>query len=77
MLKLKKLIENNGMFIVQWTPLTNRITLGQRQTDSNNQLILISDLSILNTRYERVIWDLMGSNLITLSVISLSGAHYC
>ena len=43
--------------VILWKPL-NWITLGQRQTDSNNQLILISRSASTYTKCERVIWDL-------------------
>jgi hypothetical protein len=38
--------------ILKWKLLYG-ITLGQRQTDSNNQLIIISKLALTNIRYER------------------------
>jgi hypothetical protein len=44
-------------YLIQWRPL-NGITLGQRQTDSNNRLILISGSALTYIRYERVIWEL-------------------
>jgi hypothetical protein len=37
----------------QWK-LLNGITLGQRETDSNNQMIIISKLASTYIRYEKV-----------------------
>jgi len=56
------------------------ITVGQRQTDSNNQLILISNRASKYIRYKRVIWDLSiwlnpFNRLILLSMITLNGTH--
>ncbi len=36
------LLTKKNTYIIQWAPL-NEITLGQRETDSNNGLILTSD----------------------------------
>jgi hypothetical protein len=48
----------HGMdWIIQWKPL-NGITLGQRQIDSNNRLIIISESGSAYIKYERVVWDL-------------------
>jgi hypothetical protein len=67
----------NYKLLVRWG-LHNGITLVQRQTDSNNRLMI--KVSIW---YERVIWDLVKidqfdsfNRLITLYVIPLSGT-YC
>jgi hypothetical protein len=42
---------------LQWKPL-NGITLGQRQIDSNNRLILIGGSASTYIGYDKVIWDL-------------------
>ena len=57
--------------MVQWKP-QNVITLAQRETDYNNRLDIISKLTWMSIRYERVIWDLS----IWINSISLSGTHY-
>ncbi len=60
--KLKVLLE-----VVQ-RKLLNGITLGQRQSDSNNWLIIISKLALTYIRYKIVIWDLSTwINLISLT----------
>jgi hypothetical protein len=41
------------VFILHWKPL-KEITLGQRETNSNNQTI--SELASTHIRYEKVIW---------------------
>jgi hypothetical protein len=53
-------------FLIQWKPL-NGITLGRRQTDSNNGPIIISKKALIYTMYEKVIWDIW-KNLITLTI---------
>ena len=62
---------------VQWKPLIV-ITLGQAKSDNNNRMITITDENIA----KKVIWDqilaqkvITISNLITLTVITLSGLH--
>ena len=42
------------VLLKQWKPL-NRITLGQRQTYSNNQLMIIREFDSIKTWYERVL----------------------
>ncbi len=52
---------------VQSKPL-NGITLGQRQTDFNSRLIIISKWASVYKRYESVIWELsIWINLIPLT----------
>ena len=53
--------------IEQWK-LPNGITLGQRETDSNNRMIILSQFALTYIRYERVIWDLsIWMNFIQLT----------
>ncbi len=42
------------ILLIQWKPL-NRITLGQRQAYSNNQLMIIREFDSIKTCYERVL----------------------
>ncbi len=63
---------NNVMLKIQ-KALLNGITYGQRETDYNNQLIIISQWMLASIRCERVIWDLsIQINLLPLT----NWSHY-
>ena len=46
----KSLLAVQFIFVIQWKPL-NGITLGLRETDSNNQMMLIGKLASTYIRY--------------------------
>jgi hypothetical protein len=67
--------------LLQWMTLYV-ITLGRSQTDNFNQTRTISGFLLIQSTKVAVIWDLVNlgqfdniTQLITLSVITLSGAH--
>jgi hypothetical protein len=67
--------------VLQWKPL-NVITLGQMESDNINRMITITDCLLIQKGCLLVIWDLLNlgqfdhiNQMITLSVITLSGLH--
>ncbi len=75
------LLTKKNTYVIQWAPL-NGITLGQRETDSNNGLFLTSHSTkhTLGRKWKSGIFQVDKfdpiNRLIPLSVIPLSGA-YC